>query len=565
MSVGIIILAHRDLNRVRQLTRALTKAKCPVVIHVDAHTDDAEFATLEQELDGNQRVRFARRVACEWGGFSLVEASLSAAVTLLEQWPDVSHVCQISGSCLPTRPINELSAFLAANEDTDFVESVPARGEGRAWVVDGLEMERFTLHFPFSYRRQRWLFDKAVDLQRKFRIRRQIPIGLEPHLGSQWWCLSRATLEAILNSPDRAEYDRYFKRCWIPDEAYFPTLVRLFGQKVVSRSLTLSRFDDQGKPYIFYDDHKELLANCDAFFARKVWAGADHLYRDLLSHKRLASGPRKVRDDRDPGVLETAFRNSYDKRCAARPGLLNQGRFPAAVYTGSAPTAAPYTVLQGFTHVYEHFPGWMRDQRGEASLGRLYKRNAVGRIDPEHVLPGGLPASVRFRDYNPEQYLVNLIWNMRAAPPILLHDIADSPRISTFLARDPNARLTLITGAWALDLFHRQIEDDRVLRRSALRLISQEQLQLVRLDKGENPNAVHVTLADAMMLPERVLGTALGVSDLGALPGLRNHDGFEDFVERLENFGLNMDSLGDIGAFARGVSAPPALRIVADG
>jgi len=204
MSVGIIILAHRDLNRVRQLTRALTKAKCPVVIHVDAHTDDAEFATLEQELDGNQRVRFARRVACEWGGFSLVEASLSAAVTLLEQWPDVSHVCQISGSCLPTRPINELSAFLAANEDTDFVESVPARGEGRAWVVDGLEMERFTLHFPFSYRRQRWLFDKAVDLQRKFRIRRQIPIGLEPHLGSQWWCLSRATLEAILNSPDRA-------------------------------------------------------------------------------------------------------------------------------------------------------------------------------------------------------------------------------------------------------------------------------------------------------------------------------------------------------------------------
>jgi len=88
VSVGIIILAHRDLNRVRQLTRALSNAKCPVVIHVDAHTDDAEFEMLRGDLESNKRVHFTQRHACEWGGFSLVKASLSAATDLLEHWPD---------------------------------------------------------------------------------------------------------------------------------------------------------------------------------------------------------------------------------------------------------------------------------------------------------------------------------------------------------------------------------------------------------------------------------------------------------------------------------------------
>ena len=45
-------------------------------------------------------------------------------------------------------------------------------------------------------------------------------------MGSQWWCLTRATLRAILRDPDRPALARYFRGVWIPDESYFQTLAR---------------------------------------------------------------------------------------------------------------------------------------------------------------------------------------------------------------------------------------------------------------------------------------------------------------------------------------------------
>jgi hypothetical protein len=106
-----------------------------------------------------------------------------------------------------------------------------------------------------------------------------LPEGITPHLGSQWWCLTRQTLTAILEDPRRPELDRYFRYVWIPDESYYQTLVRNYGRKIESRSLTLSKFDFQGKPHVFYDDHLQLLRRSDCFVARKVWPRADRLYR----------------------------------------------------------------------------------------------------------------------------------------------------------------------------------------------------------------------------------------------------------------------------------------------
>jgi len=99
--------------------------------------------------------------------------------------------------------------------------------------------------------KHRVLFDGYVRLQRRLGYKRKIPKGLVPHMGSQWWCLTRQTLSAILEDPDRDIYDRYFKRVWIPDESYFQTMARQYSLKIESRSLTLSKFDYQGKPHIF--------------------------------------------------------------------------------------------------------------------------------------------------------------------------------------------------------------------------------------------------------------------------------------------------------------------------
>ncbi len=75
-------------------------------------------------------------------------------------------------------------AYLDERPRTDFIESVTTEEVG--WTIGGLNMERFTLRFPFSWRTQRWLFDRYVRTQRAVGFQRTIPNGIVPHLGSQW-------------------------------------------------------------------------------------------------------------------------------------------------------------------------------------------------------------------------------------------------------------------------------------------------------------------------------------------------------------------------------------------
>ena len=250
-------------------TASALAAGCPVVIHVDKSVPRQTHDAFVQALADVPALVFSKRYRCEWGTWGLVAASQTASEMMLNRFPDVRHVYLASGSCLPLRPVKELIDYLAARPRTDFIES--ATTADVPWTVGGLDEERFTMRFPFSWKRRRYLFDKAVAVQRFIGLKRRIPKGVVPHMGSQWWCLTRQTLSAILQDPKRAAYDAYFRHVWIPDESYFQTLARLYSTQIESRSLTLSKFDFQGKPHIFYDDHLQLLRRSDCFVARKIW------------------------------------------------------------------------------------------------------------------------------------------------------------------------------------------------------------------------------------------------------------------------------------------------------
>lgn len=136
-------------------------------------------------------------------------------------------------------------------------------------------------------------------------------------MGSQWWCLTRHTLSAILQDPDRPDYDRYFKQVWIPDESYFQTLARQYSTNIESRSLTLSKFDFQGKPHIFYDDHLQLLRRSDCFVARKIWPHANRLYEAFLTDVAVAM----KQTEPNPGKIDRIFAKAVERRTRGRPGL----------------------------------------------------------------------------------------------------------------------------------------------------------------------------------------------------------------------------------------------------
>ncbi len=544
--LGFVMLCHTALDRAAQVARFWAEAGCPVMIHVDRTVPDAALEPLRAAMAEHPHLRLAPRRRCEWGTWSLIDATQTAAQRLLAEFPDLRHVCLISGSCLPLRPAAEMLAWLDARPDTDFIESV-AVGDV-TWTAGGLSDERFTLWFPFAWKRRRWLFDRFVDLQRALGIAREIPRPVRPHLGTQWWCLTATTLRAILTDPKRRRYERYFRQVWIPDESYFQTLARLHARRLESRPLTLVKFDRNGRPHVFYDDHLELLRRSDCFLARKVWPRAGKLYAYFLSDQPARGTPVEPQPER----IHRHFDRANLQRATGRAGLYMQSRFPAND-AARAVTAAPYSVFSGFAEVFDGFERWLSDTAALRVHGRLFHPDRVRFAGDAQVWTGALSDSAALRDYNPRMFLSNLIWSTRGERQGFQYGpgCAQHPDLNHMLARDPNAQISVITGAWALPLFRGDYTTDDL--RGHLAWLQKREAAFLDLLRSEQTRArVRIwTLAEFLEDPDAHLAAILAeiapalAATPPAAPPLRPLGGFGAFLARMRDDGLPLVLLGD--------------------
>lgn len=538
------MLCHTALDRAAQVAQHWAERGCPVVIHVDRRVAQGPFAKLQADLAHLDNIRFCARHACEWGTWGIVAASQEGATVMLREFPQVRHVYLSSGSCLPLRPVEELVAYLDERPKTDFIESVTTEDVG--WTVGGLDFERFTLRFPFSWRKQRILFDVYVWLQRKVRFRRRIPADVVPHLGSQWWCLTRQTLSAILEHPERAAIDGYFQKVWIPDESYFQTLVRQVSSTVESRSLTLSKFDFQGKPHIFYDDHLQLLRRSDCFVARKIWPQADKLYAAFLSDDRS----RQAAAEPNPGKIDKLFAKAVERRTKGRPGLYMQSRLPNENWENGR-TAGPYSVFSGFSDVFENFEIWLSKASGTRVHGHLFAPDRVHYAGGETVYNGAMCDSAPLRDYNPRNFLTSLIWNTRGERQCFQFGPHDNQKLNWFISMDANAQISVISGAWAVPLFHsnRNFGEIRV-EAARLQKIEQEYLNIIRSAHAKARVRIW-SLAEFVENPMEPLQTI--IDEIGPRQGRRLTEaprmadltGFGQFLQNLRNQGMQPVLMGD--------------------
>lgn len=545
MSLGFVMLVHADLDRAAQVARYWAENSCPVVIHADKKVSDAAYKKLTKSLGDLDTVRFAPRFNCEWGTWSLVAATQAAAQIMLTEFPHLNHIALASGSCLPLRPVVEMLEYLDDHPRVDFIESVTV--EDVPWTIGGLHQERFTLRFPFSWKTKRRAFDSYVRLQRRLGMERRIPKGVLPHLGSQWWCLTRETLAGILNHPRRRSFDRYFRRVWIPDESYFQSLARMVSPQIESRSLTLSKFDMQGKPYVFYNDHLQLLRRSDCFMARKIWAKADRLYDAFLAP--AARAPRKT--EPNPQKIDRVFTQATERQTFGRPGLYMQSRFPQDDWK-IAKTAAPYSVFQGFTELFEDFEHWLGHRTGARVHGNLFDWTKVNFAAGAKIVNGGLSADVGLRDRNSKAFLTNLIWNTRGERQCFQYAPYDRQDINPLLIWDDNAHISVITGAWAIKLFRSSKLDFNAKRREAAWMQQVEDHFLNQLKGAGLPQRVRIwTLVDFIDDPMQHLQTILNEIEpntprrLTEAPRMVDLTGFGVFLQQLKNAGMKPYLTGD--------------------
>ncbi|MEM9476214.1 MAG: DUF5928 domain-containing protein [Pseudomonadota bacterium] len=280
--IAFVLLCHKDPTAIIHQARRLTRAGDCMAIHFDASARKADYEKITSALAENPRVTFAkRRVRCGWGEWSLVRATLNAVEAAVDAFPDATHFYMLSGDCMAIKPAEYVHAYLD-REDADFIESFDFFDSD--WIKTGIKEERLIYRHWFNERAHKDLFYASMRWQKKLGLARPIPDDLRIMIGSQWWCLRRRTIEAILDfTAKRRDVMRFFRTTWIPDETFFQTLVRHLvpSGEIRSRTLTFLMFSDYGIPVQFYNDHYEMLVAQDFLFARKISPEADELKRRL--------------------------------------------------------------------------------------------------------------------------------------------------------------------------------------------------------------------------------------------------------------------------------------------
>lgn len=424
MTIGFIILAHERQDRVAQLARHLQDHGVEVVVHLDRRVTP----------QGLEKIDVLQTQASDWGRFSLVDATLDGAKHLLEK-ADLSHIALISGSCLPVRPVAELQDHLAAHPGKDFIESVDLAVD--SWVEDGLSEERFTLRHPFSHRHNPSLFSASVEIQRALKLRRELPQGLRPHLGSQWWVLCTETLQAILADRRLLGWKRFFRSTWIPDESFFQTVVPAVARDTPLPTLHFSRFDPRGKPYVFHDEHAGRLQQTGAFLARKIDPDADGLYNQLLFGANATA-------DHDE-CISILLDQARARETSEGKGILSTARFPGGTKEAMVQTAAPYLVIVSEDDAILQKLARNLASTSELTLhGQLFAQDSTNFADGSELLSGNLPNNPIIRDYRPAQFLQRLIWANSSGRTAFFYRPTDPAPEAGQLINDGNARLVLI-------------------------------------------------------------------------------------------------------------------------
>lgn len=282
VKVAFVLLCHKDPQGViAQAERLSGQGDC-VAIHFDRRAPESDFSLIKKAPQGNPNVCFApSRVKCGWGEWSLVKATLDTLGAAVRAFPDATHFYLISGDCRPIKPAHFTKTRLAEG-GVDYIEAVDFYTSN--WIRTGMKEDRLRFRHFFNERTQKRLFYASLALQRRFGLTREVPEGIRMMIGSQWWCLRRSTVEALLafleNRPDIL---RFFSTTWIPDETFFQTLVHHLvpDREIARRSPTFLMFTDYGMPVTFYNDHYDLLVQQDAFFARKISERALDLRQQL--------------------------------------------------------------------------------------------------------------------------------------------------------------------------------------------------------------------------------------------------------------------------------------------
>ncbi|GAB5564470.1 MAG: beta-1,6-N-acetylglucosaminyltransferase [Winogradskyella sp.] len=222
-----LILAHKSPNHLRLLIDSLQDGNSTFFIHVDKKVNINDFTFIKNK----KNVFFTeKRVHCNWGGFSLVEATLIGLNAIYEYCKlrniVTYHAILLSGQDLPLKHNSKIQEFLANKVGQSVFNywELPYKN----WWDGG--MFRLNKVYFFNVRSQQKLNLKINKWLIRLRIKKFYPINRIKRIdynfklygSSQWFILSENALKALfLEKELYNKLSSALRYAFAPDELFF--------------------------------------------------------------------------------------------------------------------------------------------------------------------------------------------------------------------------------------------------------------------------------------------------------------------------------------------------------
>jgi Core-2/I-Branching enzyme len=279
MRIDYLIKAHKAPEQLVRLVQRLDEGDVRFYIHVNSLTDDETFTAMQQGLRGRENVVWVPRVACYWGGFSLLQATLVGIESILASGDLPDHAFLLSGQDYPLRPPREIEAFLEARRGRNLLHYFRLPAEEWAGEDGGLNRVRWP-HFERIRYKTRLL---------RLPIPRRFPSEFVLYGGMAFWVLTGDALAAVMRFvAERPDVLDFLRRTKMPDEIFFQTVL-LNGPLAETVENKLVHYIDwsagSAHPAILGTADLPKLRASDELFARKFDASVDSEILDLLDRE----------------------------------------------------------------------------------------------------------------------------------------------------------------------------------------------------------------------------------------------------------------------------------------
>lgn len=291
MDFGFAVLAHSTPNVCLRLIGRLLQIG-DVYLHVDAKARLDDF--LMKAKGPHKLILAEKRWDIRWGSFAMMEATLNM-LAQMQARGGYDRYTLLSGDSYPIKSDAEILDVMGSADD--FMHSEPCGDSDprklrirEVFAPDTTIGEIRAVHYERFIR-----YTDAEDLYialRLLRDRKAFADKVDYHVGSQWWSLTRPTLERILAFIKHdTKFTTHFRFSSIPDEAFFQTAIRNCSHEPVKLlgPPIYAKWDAHPRPYVFnrLSDY-DLLSNRHEPWARKFGPESDPLL-DLLDKKAAPS------------------------------------------------------------------------------------------------------------------------------------------------------------------------------------------------------------------------------------------------------------------------------------